>query len=158
MRTSKSTCFLKGHGLCALLALSVFFLSCSEERKLSTHSPAALQVYEEGVGLWQKFYYKEAKAAFDKALSFDSTFAMAWGRLAVLAWSTQNISQAKSDIAKALSYSRSATQREQLFIRLWDHNLHFKYSEAALVADSLIRLFPKEPEPYLLRGPCAKFW
>jgi tetratricopeptide (TPR) repeat protein len=136
-----------------ILALLVCSLSgCSKECKVTTHSEQALRSYEEGVALWQKFYYNEAKGAFEQALDADSTFAMAWGRLALVNAGTQNEPQAKVDITRAIQYSPAVTKKEQLFLRMWDHDINYRYKAAASVADSIIALYPKEPEAYLFRG------
>ena len=127
-------------------------LGCSGDRKVTTHSAEALRLYEDGVAQWQKFYYNEAKTAFEQALRADTTFAMAWGRLALVNAGTQNEPQARVDIDKALKYSPAVTKKEQLFLRMWDHRIHYRNKESAGVADSIIMLYPKEPEAYLFRG------
>jgi tetratricopeptide (TPR) repeat protein len=119
---------------------------------VTTNSAEAKRFYEEGVAQWQKFYYSEAKAAFERALRADSTFAMAWGRLALVNAGTENEPQAKMDMDRAIKYSKTATKKEQLFLRMWDHRVHYRSRESAAVADSIIMLYPKEPEAYLFRG------
>lgn len=143
---------LKHQTIIIAVILAAALSGCSEQQKLSTHSAAALRAYEEGVSLWQKFYYNEAKQAYERSLEADSIFAMAWGRLAMLNAGTLNESAAHADISRAIRYSQKATQKEQLFIRMWDHRIYFRYKESAAVADTLIKLFPEEPEAYVFRG------
>jgi tetratricopeptide (TPR) repeat protein len=126
--------------------------SCNDERKLTTSSREALAAYTEGVELLDKFYYAEAKSALERAIALDSTFAMASARLAILYQRSGNDAAASREIAEAVRKSAHATQREQLFIRMFNHDIHFRNTLAAAVADSLIMLYPKEAEVYVLRG------
>ena len=143
---------MKQRAIVIAVILTAALSGCSEQQKLSTHSAVALHAYEEGVSLWQQFYYTEAKQAYERSLEADSTFALAWGRLAMLNAGTLNESKAHADISRAIRYSQKATQKEQLFIRMWNDRIYFRYKEAAAVADSLIKFFPDEPEAYLARG------
>ena len=136
----------------SLVLISLMTAGCGREKKLTSTSPEAIAVYTEGVGLWEKFYYPEAKAAFEKALAADSTFAMAWCRLALVESASQDIPDAQLAIRKALLSSAGATRREQLFIRMWGKRIDFKNEEAATLADSLLALYPDEKEAYLFRG------
>ncbi len=135
----------------ALLACALW-AGCTQEPKLSTGSGEALKLYTESVDLWEKFYYTEAKASLDRVLKIDSTFAMAWARLALVDLGVQDENSAGIAMRKAIQYSSSATQREQLYIRMWDHRIHFAYTKASEVADSLIDLYPREKEAYVFRG------
>ncbi len=139
--------------LILVVACVPLFAGCAdEERKLSTLSPEALTAYHEGLTHWENFYFSEAKSSFERALANDSSFAMAWARLAILNQSTQNEKVGREQIARALDLSRHATLKEQLFIRMWEKRITFKDQEAAAIADSLIVLCPDEPEPFVFRG------
>ena len=139
-------------GIARLILPSLLLLGCTQAPTLTTSSPEALRLYTEGVSQWEKVYYREAITSFTDALAKDSTFAMAWARLAAVNASSKNQPEALKDIANAVQYSSRATQREQLIIRMWYHRFHYAFNEAAAVADSLIRLYPKEKEGYLVRG------
>ena len=47
-----------------------------------------------------------------------------------------------------------ATPREQQLIQLWSCRINDLRSEEAALADSLIALYPEDPELYLIRGQC----
>ncbi|HVP35980.1 MAG TPA: serine/threonine-protein kinase, partial [Terriglobales bacterium] len=66
---------------------------------VTTHSEEAYRYYLEGVDNIYKVYTKEAKESFQKALKLDSTFAMAYYRLANYATSEE---EQKKLIAKAV--------------------------------------------------------
>ncbi|MFN0157121.1 MAG: tetratricopeptide repeat protein [Bacteroidota bacterium] len=134
------------------LLLISFFYGCTEETGLTTQSLEARAAYNEGMKHWENFYYTEAKSSFESTVTHDSSFAMAWARLAMVNFSTQNDRFAKAEIERAMRLSVSATRKEQLFIRMWERRIEFAMDEAAVIADSLIALYPKEPEPYVFRG------
>ncbi len=133
--------------LCAILVLG-----CSKESRITTQSQLALRSYTIGVSQWEKFYYPEAQRTFDDAIRLDSNFAMAWARLAFVDEGTQNSTKAKQDIAHAMSLLKSVTEYEQMFIRLQNYRLSFSNSQAAALADSMLRLYPSEREVHLIRG------
>ncbi len=129
------------------------FTGCGkEEARLSTSSAEAVAAYNEGVRLTNNFYYAEAHNMFENAISYDSAFALAWARLAVIEFNTQNETKAYEHVARALELSAGATLREQLFVRMWERQIHFASKEAAVIADSLIEMNPDDPEPYVFRG------
>ncbi|MCZ6775890.1 MAG: tetratricopeptide repeat protein [Ignavibacteria bacterium] len=130
----------------------MMLFGCSKEPKLTTMSADALQHYQEGVALWEQFYYSEGKESFERSLSNDSAFAMAWARLGMLNLRTHNEPEARADIAKALRYSSRSTRLEQLYISLWNRQIHYVNDEAAEIADSIIMLYPEEKEAYIIRG------
>ncbi len=137
--------------ICCFLIL--FLVGCAtEKQQLSSSSPEALASYAEGVRLTQQFYLSEARNVFQEAVGHDSTFAMAWARLAIVEASARNEVKARDHIARALAYSARATRGEQLFVRMWERRIAFANDEAAILADSLIALYPEDPEPYLFRG------
>jgi tetratricopeptide (TPR) repeat protein len=81
---------------------------------VTTHSPEAYRYYLEGLEYDSKVLYdNDAEESYRKALEFDSTFAMAYYRLA------QHTSREESNrlLAKAAQYSARASWREQHSIR-----------------------------------------
>lgn len=137
----------------ALLIVSALVLAgCSKQPTLTTSSPEALRLYRDGTEQYEKFYYREAKASIEQALSYDSTFAMAWARLAAVNMNNQNESEALVDIGRAIALMGKASRREQLVIRMLDRRFHYDDVAAAEIADSLIRLYPEEKEAYVIRG------
>ena len=137
-----------------LLSVSLLLLvsNCNRTPGITTQSPEALHDYQQGLGQYQKFYYREAKVSFEEALRKDSTFAMAWARMAILNWASMDEAQARQDIARALLFSVTASEREQLFIRAWSRLIAYNISGATATVDSLIARYPDESEPYLIRG------
>ena len=135
-----------------ILPLALALSGCSHEKKLTSASPDALRAYREGVTHWERFYYPEAKHSFENALGFDSTFAMAWCRLAMVDAASGSAGSAARAMKEAVRLSPQATNRERLFIAMWRYRLEFDNERAGATADSLIRLYPDEKEAYLFRG------
>jgi tetratricopeptide (TPR) repeat protein len=136
--------------LCCALLVGVS--ACNRTPKLTTQSPEALRAYQEGLEQYQKFYYREAKTSFEEALRKDSSFAMAWNRIAMLHWASRDEDEARRDNARAMALAAHATEREQLFIRAWGHLLNYNMSGALATVDTLVSRYPDEKEGYLLQG------
>jgi len=131
---------------------AVALAGCGREKKLTSGSSDAVRAYSQGVAQWERFYYPEAKKSFEEALRYDSTFAMAWCRLAMVDAASGTQGNAAGALKEAVRYSPGATRREQLFIAMWRYRLEFDNDRAAATADSLLLLYPDEKEAYLFRG------
>jgi len=136
----------------AAILACILLAGCGGEKKLTSASPEAVRAYREGVSLWEKFYYPEAKQSFESAVRDDSAFAMAWCRLAMVDAASGSPANAALAMKEAVRLSGAATRREQLFITMWRCRLSFDNAGAAAAADSLLRLYPDEKEAYLFRG------
>jgi len=135
-----------------LLFCLLSLAGCARDKKLTSGSAEAVHAYREGVAQWEKFYYPEAIRSFRDAIRFDSTFAMAWCRLAMVDAASGIEGNAAAAIKEAARLSAGATERERLFIAMWRSRLAFDNVRAAQEADSLIALYPDEKEAYLFRG------
>lgn len=138
--------------LSILLAGALLFAGCAEKKRLTSSSPDAMRYYAEGVSLFEKFYYREAREAIDKSIGADSAFAMAWARRAMLSWDVHDEDGAKQEIARALKLSQEASRREQFFIRMWYNRINYLNREAAATADSMCARYPDEREALVFRG------
>lgn len=79
---------------------------------VTTHSQDAYRNYLEGVELFQKYYFAEAKAHFERTVAVDSTFAMAYYYLARLA----DKDERGALIDRAAELAGDATQKDRLWI------------------------------------------
>lgn len=134
--------------LCLLLLAG----GCAEERRLSTSSAEARAAYTEGVHAWTMFYYTEAEQAIRRALAADSGFAMAWARLAMIGYVTDDEEKAAGAIARAVALAPAATRHEQLFIRTWDHRIGYRIPDALRTIDTLLANDGDDPEAHMLKG------
>jgi len=125
---------------------------CHQNPHLTSRSPEAIAFYDTGLKQYEQFSYSEARASFESALTKDSTFAMAWLRLGLVHNSVRDEARANSCVDRAMALAPNASEREQLFIRMWYYRLRFNTAAAAATADSLASLYPDEKEVYLFRG------
>ncbi len=112
---------------------------------VTTHSPEAYRYYLEGLNYSEKYYFPEAEKSFRKALEFDSTFAMAYYRLAVRTWDEELV-------AKAVAYSDNATQKEKHYIKSLQANISGNDTQHIEELQKIIRRYPEEKEAYSKLG------
>jgi superkiller protein 3 len=130
----------------------LLLVGCTTEPEYGTVSEQAIRHYQEGVALFEKFYYREALEAFEKSLEADSAFALAWARIALTHTRTRATGPAREAMARAKKHTAGATRREKLYIGLWNAQVEYSFKDAAVLADSLIALYPSEKEAYHTRG------
>jgi tetratricopeptide (TPR) repeat protein len=82
---------------------------------VTTNSLEAYRYYLEGEEYSERFYRREAIESYRKAIAVDSSFAMAYLRLATESIQT-SFQEAQSAITKAVEYSANATDKERLYI------------------------------------------
>lgn len=98
------------------LLLGIFIASCSttgQKMPITTSSKKALENYNKGLELIDKFRTLEAVKYFDKAVSLDSNFAMAYLQKALI---STNASDVEKNLEIASSKSVNASEAEKLFI------------------------------------------
>ena len=98
---------------CVLLlgaGVSVAFFM-SHNRDVTTTSEAAYQSYREGVANETRFYFKEARLAYAKALELDPSFAMA---MLGLARQSKDNDQRDALLRRAAKEKDRLTERERL--------------------------------------------
>ena len=110
----------------------------------SSRSLDALRYYLEGVDYYEKYYYDDAERCFEKALSYDSTFAMAYYCLSYRKDPTL--------INKAIKYKNGASNLEQYYIDYRAVYLAGKYDSARVILDKLINKYPDEKSAYYFMG------
>jgi tetratricopeptide (TPR) repeat protein len=114
----------------------------------TTHSPEAYRFYLEGLDYAAKFYFAEATASFREALEFDSTFAMAWFRLAMQSAGPER----RELINRAANNCDQVSNREKLYIMsqqaftAGDDTLYSQY------LSEIVRRYPDEKEAHYLLG------
>jgi tetratricopeptide (TPR) repeat protein len=114
---------------------------------VTTSSPQAYRHYVEGVDLFYKAYRTEALNSFRKALEYDSTFAMAYYRLAML-----GDEQEKALIAKAAKFSDGLSRKEKLYIKHMEHVIAGNFHQAIAELERITERYPDEKEAFLWSG------
>ncbi|MDH3889578.1 MAG: FlgO family outer membrane protein [candidate division Zixibacteria bacterium] len=111
---------------------------------VTTHSAEAYRHYLDGLELRRKFYSPEAAASFQKALEYDSTFAMAWYHLAKLI--DRNL------VDRAVQYADKVGRKEQYYIRSLKALIDQDTEQAMALLQELVRHFPDEKTALLDLG------
>jgi tetratricopeptide (TPR) repeat protein len=111
---------------------------------VTTHSPEAYRHYVEGVDLNHKLYTAEAVRSFEKALEYDSTFAMVYYYLSRL--------KDRDMIERALQYSDKASQKEQYYIRLQQASVSGDSEGYVELLEKMTDLYPDEKEILFYAG------
>ncbi len=119
--------------------------------EVTTHSTEAYRYYIEGIEYLNKYYGPEAKAAFEKALEYDSTFAMVHLRLS---WGVIPGSRAdkKKAIDRALLYSENVSQKERHYIRGAAALFDGKLDKAIAEFEAITKAYPNEKAAYFSLG------
>jgi tetratricopeptide (TPR) repeat protein/predicted Ser/Thr protein kinase len=115
---------------------------------VTTRSPEAYRYYLEGLDYGHKLYSTEAQKSLEKALEFDSTFAMAYCRLAEL----KEGEEEKRLTAKAVKYSGKASQKERDYIKGWETYVSGNYSQAVKELKKMAERYPDEKEAFYTLG------
>jgi tetratricopeptide (TPR) repeat protein len=118
---------------------------------ITTHSIEAYRYYIEGMEHLHKWYVKEAKASFEKALAYDSTFAMAYSRLLdpfVPGTEAEKIPWRE----KAILYSERTSKKERLYIKAESAHFSLDDTEAIKGYETIIDLYPDEKRAYYKLG------
>ena len=111
--------------LIVFLALVVFsaIYALWDKREYTTSSDRAYQAFMDGESYRIKLYYRDALPEYEKAVKLDSSFAMAYCRIADLQNGFGDSILARQNIEKAMSLFPKITKREQLLIQITNTNL-----------------------------------
>ena len=97
---------------------------------ITTQSPEAYRYFLEGMDYHYKYMAFEAERSFNRALEFDSTFAMAYYGLS---FTQVRWGERRESIAKAVNYVDKVSQKEKYYIiaqQAWLNRNHEKAFEA----------------------------
>jgi len=118
---------------------------------VTTHSPEAYRYYIEGLMDQYEYMLEEAEDSYQKALGLDSTFAMAYFRLATMYFLPFGMLH-QDYMASAVKYSANLPRKEQLYIESFQNVAARDYSAAVAQLEKTAGLFPQEKEACLLEG------
>lgn len=115
--------------------------------EVTTYSPEAYRYYLEGVDYGWKFYWAEAEKSLEKALELDSTFVMAYYRLAGV-----RRSGARSLLAKAMTYVDKVSWKEARYVKGAYAYHSGDYAQAIEELRNIIQRYPDEKEAFWTMG------
>jgi len=111
---------------------------------VTTHSPEAYRFYLEGIDNYNKVYFTEAEKSFKKALEFDSTFAMAYFRLALVKGSSEQ----KELVDKAVEYSDKVSRKERYYIKILEAGASGKDEDFLKGLQKIAEHYPEDKEAF----------
>ncbi len=112
---------------------------------ITSCSIEAYQYYIEGMDYFYKFDYNNADSLFREAISVDTTFAMAYYRLAMSTGDRKTLNWA---IDNAVAYMSNSNQIQQKYITAYNLSLQKKYNQAFGKYTEIIEIAPNEKEAY----------
>lgn len=115
---------------------------------VTTRSPEAYRYYLEGLDYGEQLYWADAEASYKKAIKHDTTFAMAYYRLATM--KTGEERRVAAD--KAAKYADRTSKKERMYIRQLQALNNLEYEETIRIMEDLIAEYPEEKEAYLALG------
>ena len=116
-------------------------LFMSHNRDVTTTSEAAYQAYREGVANETRFYFKEARLAYAKALELDPSFAMA---MLGLARSSKDDDQQLALLRRAAKEKDRLTERERLHVEMALALNEKRREDAMKIAAEIHQKFPTD--------------
>lgn len=115
-------------------------LYLTNRRDVTTSSDEAYQAYRQAIENERRFYFKEAKVGFARALELDPDFAMA---LLGLARQTEG-DQGLSHVKRAARLKSRLSEREQLHVALHLAGMEKGHEEAVRIAREIRKRFPED--------------
>jgi len=128
-------------------------------RIATTTSTDAYRLYLEGMDLWHKYYTDEANEKFYQAIAIDSTFTMAYFRIAQSQFSGAEVdSENRRQLDIALTQIDRVGPKEQLQLRALDAGLDGDAPRAIATLTELLKQYPDEKEAWWILGNIQGLW
>ncbi len=122
-------------------------------RKLTSASPEAFKYYVLGMENFGKGLHEEAIANFEKAISYDSTFALPYMRIGMANAFQQRPKQATLYLKKALEYQAKLPVRERSLLDVYaDLWVLRKFDDAFAKMRTLVSNYPEDIEARTIYG------
>lgn len=122
-------------------------LFMSNRRDVTTTSQAAFEAYQEGIANENRFYFKEARLAFARALELDPSFAMA---MLGLARQSNEPSQGAALLKRAAREKGRLTERERLHVDMALAMTEKRHEDAVKIASEIHQKYPTDTRSVLL--------
>jgi tetratricopeptide (TPR) repeat protein len=134
-------------GLASFVGASL--VASRSSRNVATTSPEAYAYYRQGMEANNKHYFTDAVRAWKKATEIDSSFAMAWARLASYSAGLGDDEEANAYYDKAVSRLDRVSGREALLIRIIGAGIRGNAADRESLVTRLITAYPDDPEALL---------
>src|SRR6185437_6041043 len=129
-------------------------LAISLGGSLGSSSLPAIKAYLEGEQWYRASNWDSAEVAYDRALTADSTFALAWLRASfVRGWkSGVDDEQGEIDRLRASRFNHGLSPRDSLIVALGASGERGTYQQLVALDNALLRRYPNDPEVWYLTG------
>jgi tetratricopeptide (TPR) repeat protein/tRNA A-37 threonylcarbamoyl transferase component Bud32 len=117
--------------------------------EVTTPSLEAWELYTEGYQAMQNVRYADARAAFEKAVEIDPSFAMAYMQLSGLAQTRGEIALAREYMDLAYQNRDRLSERQDLLVRSQHAFFQDDWEQAAEIAATVVERYPDEELAYL---------
>ncbi len=115
---------------------------------VTTSSLKAYEHYLNGIDHFWRWQMKEAKAAYEKAIEIDPSFASAYRKLATVCLHLSDRKTRREAIAKAEELSTHATEKERLYIQVQAAAYKGGARKCIPILEEIISKYPKEKEAH----------
>jgi len=120
---------------------------------ITTSSIEAYHYFLKGRDAFHKLYYPDAKHFIEKAIAFDSTFAIAYLYLARAQGALSEDEESDNSYEKAKMYAGRAGKKDQMYIDAWYANRIENNPEKRIrILEEIIHQYPQEKEAYTYLG------
>ncbi len=137
--------------LLMVVASAVYALR--DRRNVTTNSNKALKAYNEAESFRGKLYYREAIEQYRAAVGYDSSFAMAYARLASLTQTFLNqMEEARSLSKKASALSEKVKDREKLLIAIIESDIGGDTTKSRRLKEELLAEYPDLLDAHLYQA------
>ncbi|HEX8358508.1 MAG TPA: hypothetical protein VF613_00200, partial [Longimicrobium sp.] len=113
---------------------------------LTTPSVPALKAYLQGESALRRGHYADAREALQRAVTEDSTFALAWYRLSVAV--AQSGERTGTAARQAVRYAGKLEPYDRLLLQAWQASWHFRYAEAERMYRQAVAARPDDVEAW----------
>jgi serine/threonine protein kinase/Tfp pilus assembly protein PilF len=115
--------------------------------EVTTPNLEAYQHYFKGEELINKLKFDEAQEEFSKAIAADSTFGLAYYRLAyAISWFMGSEQLQKETLQKALALMDRIPEKERYLVRAYEAQLRKGYGEGIAVLKEMQKVYPNDKE------------
>jgi DNA-binding SARP family transcriptional activator/tetratricopeptide (TPR) repeat protein len=125
----------------------------------ATQSQPALEAWLEGEREMRAVRWRKATDAYQRAVQIDSTFALAWMKLAISIWSWGGpYEQRMNALAHAHRFAAKLAEREQRLLRAVDAAVRGAVAEAFSQVETYLDTYPDDPQAWALLGAVEIEW
>ena len=122
---------------------------------MTTHSIPALKAYLEGEAHWRAVRLPEAIESFERAVMLDSTFALAWYRLAVASSWEARVDLARDAIERARRHGATLSEHDRRLVDAYHAIVQHDGEEVERRYRSIVADYPSDLEAW---GGLGEMW